>query len=248
MRKLGVGIAVFIGLIVLVLLIAPAFINVNTYHDKIQAELQQRLGRSVSLGTMHLRLLPPKFRVDDVTIGDDPRFSASRPFAQAQELDVSIKLLPLLHKEVAISSLELVRPHVELVRNLQGQWNFASLGKSAPPPQTATGQTTAPENTQQPNSSRPTTQRGSKQPVPSQPPATTSSAHPPEKQPQQAFALDNLRLTDGQIALTDFQKHQSRAVYDHIDLQLKNFAADQPFSISATAHLPGTGKPLVNLD
>ena len=150
MRKLGVGIAVFIGLIILLLLIAPAFINVNTYHDKIQAELQQRLGRSVRLGNMHLRLLPPKFRVDDVTIGDDPRFSASRPFAQAQELDVSIKLLPLLHKEVAISSLELVRPHVELVRNLQGQWNFATLGKSAPPPQTATGQTTAPENTQQP--------------------------------------------------------------------------------------------------
>ncbi|HZR32969.1 MAG TPA: AsmA family protein [Terriglobales bacterium] len=248
MRKLGVGIAVFIGLIILVLLIAPAFINVNTYHDKIQAELQQRLGRSVSLGTMHLRLLPPKFRVDDVTIGDDPRFSASRPFAQAQELDVAIKLLPLLHKEVAISSLELVRPHVELIRNAQGAWNFATLGKSAPANQSTSQHTAPAENPTQPNASRPPTQRNAKQAPPSQPAATTTSAHPPQKQPQQAFALDNLRLTDGQIALTDFQKHQSRAVYDHIDLQLKNFAVDEPFSISATAHLPGTGKQVVNLD
>ena len=96
MRKLGIAIVIVVVLIVVALLVVPSFINVNAYHDKIQAELQQKLGRSVSLGTMHLKLLPPKFRVDNVVIGEDPSFSSSRPFAQASELDVSVALLPLL--------------------------------------------------------------------------------------------------------------------------------------------------------
>ena len=83
MRKLGIGLIIFIVLIVVALLVVPSFINVNTYHSRIQSELQQKLGRQVSFGTMHLKLLPPKLRVDNLMIADDPRFSTTAPFAQA---------------------------------------------------------------------------------------------------------------------------------------------------------------------
>ncbi len=220
MRKIVIAVAVLICLIVIALLVVPAFINVNSYRGRIEAELQQRLNRPVQLGQMHLKLLPPTFKVDNAVIGEDPRFG-QQPFATVQELAVSVKLWPLLHKDVEVSSLTLERPHIELIRNAQGVWNFSSLGS-------------APSAAQQP-------------PAPPQP----QPQNPPQAQKAQVGApplqLDNLKITDGQVALTDFQKHQSRAVYDHIDLSLKNFAPDKQFDVTLTAHLPGKGTQTVAL-
>ena len=50
------------------------------------------------------------------------------PFAQAAELDIRLKLQPLLHKRVQVESLQMVRPHVELIRGSDGAWNFSSIG------------------------------------------------------------------------------------------------------------------------
>ena len=96
----------------------------NQYRGRIQAELEKRLDRKVSLGDMHLGLFPPRFQVQNLSIADDPKFNAAKPFVEAQELDVSIKLLPLLHKSVEISSVSLQQPRVELVKDAQGTWNF----------------------------------------------------------------------------------------------------------------------------
>src|SRR5581483_10976894 len=231
MRKAGIAILCIVVLIVIAALIIPSFLDVNQYRGKIQAELQQRLGRQVSLGTMHLRLLPLSFRVDNVTIGEDPRFQSGRPFAQADELDVTAKLLPLLHKDVQISSLDLKRPHIELIRSANGTWNFSSLGHPA-------AGSAAPPATPQAGTKRP----GSAPPQPSITKPETQS-----KSQQQQFELGTLQISDGQIALTDQQKHQSRAVYDHVDLTLKNFAPDKAFSVDMAAHLPGKGTQLLRL-
>ncbi|MGO9519411.1 MAG: AsmA-like C-terminal region-containing protein, partial [Candidatus Korobacteraceae bacterium] len=55
------------------------------------------------------------------------------------------------------------------------------------------------------------------------------------------------QIADGQIAITDDLKHQPRAVYDHIDLTLKDYAPGKPFSIDATTHLPGSGLQTLQL-
>ena len=49
---------------------------------------------------------------------------------KAQELDVSVKLMPLLHKDVQIESVNPQRPVVNLIKNAAGTWNFASLGQT----------------------------------------------------------------------------------------------------------------------
>src|SRR5579862_752247 len=229
MRKAAVIILSIVVLIIIAALVIPSFLDVNQYHGKIQAELQQRLGRQVTLGNMHLRLLPLSFRVDNVTIGEDPHFPTGRPFAEAQEVDVSVKLLPLLHKDIEISSLDLKRPHIELVRNPAGAWNFSSLGH----PAEATQQTPVPA----PTTGKPTPQK----------PTTPQPASQTSQQQQQQFALDSLVISDGQLAVTDQQKHQTRAVYDHIDLTLKNFAPAKPFSVDMAAHLPGKGTQVLKL-
>ena len=128
MRKAAIVIGIIVAVIVGILLAAPLFIDVNQYRPQIQSELQQKLGRQVTLGTLHLGLLPPHLRVDNVSVSDDPRFSRG-PFAQAQELDVSIALLPLISKQVEVKSLTLQKPNIELVRNAQGVWNFSTIGQ-----------------------------------------------------------------------------------------------------------------------
>src|SRR5262249_40051860 len=133
MRKVAITLAVILGLIVIALLVAPAFLDVNRYRDRIQAELQQRLDRPVRLGRLPLRLLPLSFSAENPVIGEAPGFVSSRPFAQADALKVSAALMPLLHGDVQISSLELQRPRIELIRNQQGIWNFSTLGKPAAP-------------------------------------------------------------------------------------------------------------------
>jgi uncharacterized protein involved in outer membrane biogenesis len=106
-------------------------VDVNHYHDRIQADLEKRFGRQVSLGKMRLSLVPFTFRVDNLSIGDDPRFNTGRAFAQAQELDVSPKFWPLVHGNVEINSLKMKQPKIELVRSLAGVWNFASFGQAS---------------------------------------------------------------------------------------------------------------------
>jgi uncharacterized protein involved in outer membrane biogenesis len=204
MRKLGYVLLGLVVLLVIAALALPRLVDVNSYRPRIQAELQQRLGRPVQLGTMHLRVLPLSIRVENIVIAEDPNYRTGRPFAQAPNLFVSARLWPLLHGSVEVSSLELERPAVELVRDAKGAWNFASLGQSKT--QKPQAQSTAPSVT-----------------------------------------LDHFTITDGVVALTDFQKHQTRAVYDHIDLDLGNFAPDKQFDLKLAAHLPGEGKQLVQL-
>ena len=221
MRKIALIVAGFVVVIIVAVVIFAATFNVTQYHGKIQSELEKQLRRQVSLGNMQLGFFPPRFEVENVSIADDPRFNADRPFVQARRLDVSLKLLPLLHKEVNVDSLILERPSVGLIRNKQGAWNFASMGKA---------QSGGPQSA----------------PIPGEPAAAVDNPRPgaSTSEPQsgsQQFSLGKLEIRDGQVSVTDLQTSPSPSVYDHIDVTLENFAPGQPFLIDAAAHLPGPG-------
>src|ERR1700757_3134338 len=107
MRKLGIAILVIIVLLVAAALIVPRFIDINRYRSQIQAQLEKRLGRQVTLGEMSLGVFPPRFRVKNVLISADPGFNTGKPFATANQLSVVAKLWPLLHKQLEVQSLRL---------------------------------------------------------------------------------------------------------------------------------------------
>jgi len=223
MRKLGIAWLVLFVLVIAAALAAPYFLDVNRYHERVQAEVQKRLGRPVSLGAMHLSILPLAIRVENAVIGEDPAFNTGKPFAQAGELYVSAGLMPLLRRELEVSALELKSPRIEVVRSRQGTWNFASLGH--------TSQASNAELSPSAGGAR----ASQKAPVAGGAPA------PKPAGPQPQFSLAELKVTDGQLAITDWQQRQGRAVYDHIDLTLKDYAPGKPFTIEAAAHLPGAG-------
>jgi uncharacterized protein involved in outer membrane biogenesis len=135
MRKFGLVIGVITLILIVSVVVFAATFNVNQYRGTIQSELEKRLDRRVRLGDMHLGVFPPRLQVQNVSMADDPKFNDVKPFVEAQELDVSVKLLPLLHKSVELSSVNLQRPSIELIKNAQGVWNFSTIRptqKSAP--------------------------------------------------------------------------------------------------------------------
>jgi AsmA protein len=223
MRK----VVILIGVVVIVIILAAgafvATINPNDYRGTIQARLEQQLNRKVGLGNMDLGWFPPRFRVANLSISDDPRFNSSRPFIQTQRLSLSVKLLPLLSKSVQIDSLALERPSVELIKNAQGVWNFVTLGT-------------------EPGGEPPAGHAGTIKAPPGTAPSSSSSSSQ-----QRQLSLGELAIDDGQVAITDLQGRKARTVYDHINGRLTDFAPDAPFNIEASVHLPGPGNQLVNL-
>ena len=223
MRKVGIIVGIIVAVIVIAVVVVLAVFNPNDYKATIQTKLEQQLGRKVSLGDMSLGILPLRFKVANLSIADDPKFS-NQPFIQTQLLSVSVKLMPLLSKSVEVDSLSLERPNVNLIRNAQGVWNFASLGQSsateaAPPAKTP-----------------PSTASAKTAPAP----ASSSSS-------DQGFSLGELAINDGQVAITDLQDKRPKTVYDHIDIKLTDFAPTTPFNIEASVHLPGAGNQEVGL-
>jgi AsmA protein len=140
MRKIAIVVAIVVVLIVLAVGIFVATFNPNDYRATVQTKLEQQLDRKVALGNMDLGLFPLRFRVANLSISDDPKFNSKLPFVQTQELSVSVKLLPLLSKSVEVDSLTLERPVVELIKNAQGVWNFATIGQNTPAAAPSSGQ------------------------------------------------------------------------------------------------------------
>jgi uncharacterized protein involved in outer membrane biogenesis len=133
-RKLWITAGIILSLFILAVLIIPHVIDINHYHGQVQAELEKKLGRQVSLGRMNFSVFPPSFEVASAVVGEDHSLNTGRPFATTEKLSVHVKFWPLLFKNLQISSLELDQPRIELVRSQQGDWNFSSLGAQGAKP------------------------------------------------------------------------------------------------------------------
>jgi len=194
MRKIAIAVLAIVIVAVIALWVLG---NPNRHREFIQTQLQNQLGRQVTLGEMGLGFLPLRFQVKSPVIAEDPALNRPNPFIQAANLDIRVGLLALLRGNIQVDSIELVKPNVELIRTKDGTWNFASLGTSKTPA------------------------------------STTASGR------EREFSLEQLKIVDGQIGITDLQQNQPRAGYDHIDLTLLHFSKGQPFAFELTAHVQG---------
>ncbi len=121
---------VLVGLVVLLfagLLALPLLLDVNTYRGQIVSQLEQQLGRKVSLGKLGLRVLPSiKVTVDDLAIGDDPQLAQS-DFVRAKSVRLQMGLLSLLRGKPEVSGIELIEPQVTLIKASADKWNWSTL-------------------------------------------------------------------------------------------------------------------------
>jgi uncharacterized protein involved in outer membrane biogenesis len=192
--KLRTLVLAVLAVIVLVAAAAAIFLgNLDRFRPRIQAEMQQKLDRPVTIGHLSLKLLPLRISVEGLTIGESPAFSQSTPFASADVVFLSLGLMSLLRGSPEVKTVVLDKPHIELIKNAAGVWNFSSLGKSG----------------------------GSS---------------------ESRFSLASLKINDGQVGYNDQTKDDGRSVYDHIDLNLSDFAPAKQFGLELGVHFPGAGR------
>lgn len=122
------------GAIVLVLIAvtALALVNlnglINRNKDYLLARAEEALGRKVAVGEIGVTLWGGiGVRLKQISLADDPSFSQDT-FVQAADLQINMKLLPLLRKELQVSKVILHRPVINVIRDKEGRFNFATIG------------------------------------------------------------------------------------------------------------------------
>ena len=124
LRVAGIVVAVFLVL----LIVLPFLLNVNSFRPKIESEATNALGRQVKLGNLSLSILSGSVGVEDISIADDPAFGKSS-FMTAKSLKVGVELMPLIFsKQLNVTGIALNEPQITLLKAANGTWNFSSLG------------------------------------------------------------------------------------------------------------------------
>ena len=145
-----------VGIVALILLVlvvaAPFLIDVDRFRPTIEARLQSALGRQVEIGHLQFSLLSGGVEAQAITIGDDSSFSRS-PFLRAETLAAGVDIWPLIRsRELNVHSITIERPQVNLIRAVDGRWNFSTLGAQRHPGDHADPPgDPAPDSTNQPN-------------------------------------------------------------------------------------------------
>ena len=99
----------------------------NQNKDQLLAQAEQALGRKVQIGEIGLTFWGGiGARLRNFALADDPAFSSDN-FVQAADLQVNVKLMPLLNQEIEVKRVILHDPVIRVIRNAQGIFNFASL-------------------------------------------------------------------------------------------------------------------------
>lgn len=134
---------VILAVIVGILFAAPFFIPVETYKPQISALVKEQTGRELTIdGDISLSLLPRiAVSVSDVRF-ENASWASSPNMAQMEQLDIVLKLFPLLRGEIALDRFVLVRPEIDLAVNRQGKGNWVfdtTTPAAAPTPAESSG-------------------------------------------------------------------------------------------------------------
>src|SRR5215831_10415321 len=95
MKKVIKWIAIILAILIVLILVLPFVIDVNTFRPRIESELTNALGRKVTVGNLSLSLWSGSLAADNITIADDPSFS-NQPFVKADALNVGVNVIPLI--------------------------------------------------------------------------------------------------------------------------------------------------------
>lgn len=189
-------------LLVVGALIGPSFVDWNKYKDQITTQVANATGLEMTIaGDLSLAVLPsPRVSIEDLSV-KAPQSIRFDNLVTLKEAEVSVALLPLLQKQVQISSVTLIEPdiQVEIMADGTPSWTTDKIKKV----QEVSGIT--PDQIKQDVS------------------AQSSNA-------LEGIALDQLTIEKGKIAFIDHQKNSSYALSD-IHMTLGADTLKGPFNL-----------------
>ena len=212
--------AIVIGVLIVIVIALPFFIDANLFRPRLESELTDALGRQTKVGNLSLSLLSGGVRADDISIADDPAFGQT-PFVQAKSLNVGVDLIPLIFsKSLHVTDLTLNGAQINLVRSENGEkWNFSSLGNKSSGTQAERATTAKPAG-------KKSQERAASE--------SSASANP-------NLSVAKLSVNDGRLTVSRVRSGERPRVYDKVNIAVSNFAFDSSFPFKVTSNLPSGG-------
>jgi len=133
MRRLLVGLAVLVLLVIAAPIVIPLVVPFETYQGRLTALVKQATGRDLEIGgPVKLSVLPAlELEANDVSFANAPDASAP-DMVKLRQLRMRLQLLPLLHGAVVVRRLVLVQPVIALEVDKAGHPNWV-FGPAAAP-------------------------------------------------------------------------------------------------------------------
>lgn len=124
-------VGIIVAVLLLIAIVLPFVVNVNSFRPRLESELSSALGRQVKVGNLGLSILSGSVSAENLSIADDPGFS-KEAFIRAKALKVGVEVMPLIFsKTLHVTELTLERPEIILLQSASGKWNFSSLGSGS---------------------------------------------------------------------------------------------------------------------
>ena len=127
-------------LFIIALLIVPSFVDLQSYKPRIEKMVSEATGRPFSIGgDIDLSLFPwAGFSSSDIHLGNPPGFE-EKDFASLKAIEVRVKLIPLISKDIQVKRFIVEGPRIALEKNKSGRTNWEGIGKkpaeAAPKPE-----------------------------------------------------------------------------------------------------------------
>jgi uncharacterized protein involved in outer membrane biogenesis len=123
-RRTGLIAAGIAALLLLTLIfVGPALIRVDRYRPQLISYLQEKTGKQVEIGRLALTLFPVAIHIDHFGVKNPPIFPRGY-VVQVARIHAELGVGALLHRQVAIKSLVLEDPILNLTSDPDGPWNF----------------------------------------------------------------------------------------------------------------------------
>ena len=197
-------------LVILTIILAPMFIDVQKYKPHIENKVTEATGRPFSIGgDLDLSVFPwLGISLSDLHLGNPSRFK-EKDFVNVESFEVRVKLLPLISKKLEVKRFIMKRPHILLIKDEDGVGNWQGLAKAS------TGERLA-EKAQETKE--------------------TEKKIPAGKSPIKQLIVGEFAVTDGRILWIDRAKDDQKEI-SNINLELDSISPDQPIHVELSAML-----------
>ena len=133
LKLIGALVAILAALVVVAIIVLPLVIDPNDYKEEISAEVARHTGRTLTIeGDMALSVFPwLGLDIGPAQLSNAAGFDV--PYmARMKSVQVRVKLLPLLKKQLEVDTVRLNGLELNLARDKDGRTNWADLaGESA---------------------------------------------------------------------------------------------------------------------
>ncbi len=196
-------------LIILILLVAPLFIDENKFKPLLENKVSEATGRPFTVGDdVRFGLFPMAYvAFSDLKLGNPSGFGDTG-FVSLKSFEIQMKLLPLLSRNVQIKRFILSEPHIFLIKSKSGATNWS---------------------VQQPPAGGGTDNR----PKPEAHPDAGAVGLPIE-----SLEVDRFEVRNGSLTWIDQTSGAQKTISD-LDLALNNVSFEQPVQVSLSARVDG---------